>query len=59
VRKLFLAHRFNRSGAQRTAVLADHRSEEMEGHRFQYMATIVAWLAERARLRVPETADVP
>jgi len=28
--------------------------EEMEGHRFQYMATIVRWLAERARLRVPE-----
>ena len=28
--------------------------EEMEGHRLQYMATIVRWLAERARLRVPE-----
>ena len=27
--------------------------EEMEGHRFQYMATIAQWLAERARLRVP------
>jgi AcrR family transcriptional regulator len=27
--------------------------EELEGHRFQYMATIVAWLAERAKLRVP------
>jgi AcrR family transcriptional regulator len=28
--------------------------EEMEGHRLQYMATIVRWLAERAGLRVPE-----
>jgi AcrR family transcriptional regulator len=28
--------------------------EEMEGHRFQYMRTIVRWLAERSRLRVPE-----
>ena len=28
--------------------------EEMEGHRFQYTRTIVGWLAERARLRVPE-----
>src|SRR5215472_18631580 len=28
--------------------------EEMEGYRFQYVATIVRWLAERARLRVPE-----
>src|SRR5215813_1191497 len=28
--------------------------EEMEGYRFQYMHTIVRWLAERARLRVPE-----
>ena len=27
--------------------------EEMEGHRFHYMRTIVQWLAERARLRVP------
>ena len=28
--------------------------EEMEGYRFEYMRTIVRWLAERARLRVPE-----
>jgi hypothetical protein len=28
--------------------------EEMEGYRFQYMHTIVQWLAERARLRVPK-----
>ena len=28
--------------------------EEMEGHRFEYMRTIVRWLAERARLRVAE-----
>ena len=28
--------------------------EEMEGYRFQYMRTIVRWLAERATLRVPE-----
>jgi hypothetical protein len=28
--------------------------EEMEGYRFQYMHTIVRWLAERARLRVPQ-----
>jgi AcrR family transcriptional regulator len=28
--------------------------EEMEGHRLEYMRTIVGWLAERARLRVTE-----
>ena len=28
--------------------------EEMEEHRFRYMRTIVRWLAERGRLRVPE-----
>ena len=28
--------------------------EEMEGYRFEYMRTIVRWLAERARLRLPE-----
>ncbi len=28
--------------------------EEMEGYRFQYMAAIVRWLAERATLRLPE-----
>jgi AcrR family transcriptional regulator len=42
----------------RTAKAADPEMaavrEEMEAHRFQYMRTIVAWLAERARLRVPE-----
>src|SRR5215475_7682776 len=27
--------------------------EEMEAHRLQYIRTIVRWLAERARLRVP------
>lgn len=27
--------------------------EEMEAHRFEYMQTIVQWLAQRAKLRVP------
>jgi AcrR family transcriptional regulator len=27
--------------------------DEIEGYRFQYMQTVVAWLAERTRLRIP------